>query len=55
MDYRGISRDPIIDMFFAEVERAGVPLSFVSQKTGISMSTFYAWRTRTKRPQHITV
>jgi hypothetical protein len=62
MNIQKVPVDPVLATFFNELDRQGLSLQYVAQKSGIALGTLYKWRKTangerggTKRPQHLTV
>lgn len=54
--YRWTDSDPIMEFIRNDISDSGWPLSFIAERSGVSVSTLYNWQNgTTKHPCNMTV
>lgn len=53
---RGLPRDPVLDQVLDCIESSNHSLTWISAKSGVSVTTLINWRSgKTRRPQNVTI
>lgn len=53
---RGITRDPLLDKTLDLIENEGVTKAYISQKSGLAVTTLSNWmKGKTRRPQSVSL
>lgn len=54
--YRWADRDPVLDFVTRDITDSGWPLSYVAERSGVSVAALRCWMNgRTRRPANATV
>lgn len=48
-------QDPFLELFWKCARESGLSIQAISNRSGVSKTTLYAWKKKTKRPQRLTL